>query len=303
MGEMKKLISALLSPLLLLVFSLPAFAMPPSVTDEAALLSSDEYSSLTEMLDEIRENYDMDVSVVTANELYSYSAEASADDIFDYNGYGCGEDDDGILFYICMGTREYHFSTHAYGMTVFNDSALIYLEDEVVSYLSSGDYYSAFVTYAEICEELLISAESGEYYGASTGGYYNSGEYYYGDDDYYYYDDYDYSYDYDYTPQKNYAAPFVIAIIASLVIAFVLTAVQLGKMETAVKQSSANQYMKPGSMNLTSSRDIYLYSHTKKTPRPKNNSSSGGARGGSSHGGGGHISSSGRTHGGRGGRF
>ena len=52
----------------------------------------------------------------------------------------------------------------------------------------------------------------------------------------------------------------------------------------------AANYVKPGSMNISVSRDLFLYSRITKTERPKESSGT-------------HTSSSGRTHGGRGGSF
>ena len=59
---------------------------------------------------------------------------------------------------------------------------------------------------------------------------------------------------------------------------------------------TAAAYVKRGSMNVTQARDLYLYSHVDRQVRQKESSSSGG---GSRT----HRSSSGRTHGGRGGKF
>lgn len=293
---MKKFVSALLTLFFLCAFSIAAFAMPPSVVDGAELLTEEEFIDLTKQLDAIREEYNMDVSVVTENEMSSYSAEASADDIYDYNGYGCGENDDGILLYICMDTRDYYFTAHAYGADVFNYYAQGLIEDEVVSYLSSGDYYAAFTAYADACRELLDMAADGSFVEAPDYGEDVYDGYY--DDEYGYYDYNDY-----YEPEATELSPVVIigfALAAALIIAFVLTAVQLGKMKTAVKPPNADTYIKQNGINLTTSKDIYLYSHVTKTARPKNNSSGGG---GGSVGGGGHVSSSGRSHVGRGGKF
>ncbi len=287
---MKKITSVLLALFLLSSFAFTALAMPPSVVDNAELLSEEEFNDLTEQLDKIREEYEMDVAVYTENEMSSYSAQASADDIYDYGGYGCGENDDGVLFYICMDTREYHFTTYSYGDEVFNYYALGEIEDTVIEYLSSGDYYTAFAAYADICRELLDSAAQGSY--VEEPDYIDDGYY---EEDYYY--DYDYDYD-EVDSELSPVAAISIAIVVSAIIALILTAVQMGKMKTAVKPPNAHNYIKSGGINLTSSRDIYLYSHVSKTAKPKNNSSSG-----SRTGGGGHVSSSGRSHGGRGGSF
>ena len=65
--------------------------------DEAGLLSEDEADSLLARLDEISERQSCDVIVVTVASLDGKTAESYADDYFDFNGYGLGQDGDGIL--------------------------------------------------------------------------------------------------------------------------------------------------------------------------------------------------------------
>jgi len=62
------------------------------------------------------------------------------------------------------------------------------------------------------------------------------------------------------------------------------------KMRTSFDTDYAANYIKPGSMRIDASRDLFLYSRVIKTERPKESSGT-------------HTSSSGRTHGGRGGSF
>ena len=62
-------------------------------------------------------------------------------------------------------------------------------------------------------------------------------------------------------------------------------------------QENAASYVREGSMNLTNSRELFLYRDVNRTERPKESSSS--DSGGSST----HTSSSGTTHGGGGGSF
>lgn len=65
-----------------------------------------------------------------------------------------------------------------------------------------------------------------------------------------------------------------------------------GQLKSVRPQASAQGYVRSGSLNLSQSRDLFLYRNVVATPKPKSNSSSGGS--------GTHTSSSGRTHGGRG---
>ena len=219
-----------------------------------------ELDELTKDLDAVREKYDFEVAIYTESTMTSATAEASADDIYDYNGYGAGENDDGIMLYICSDTREYHFTTHGKGLEYFNTNGLIYLESQVLPYLSEDDYYGAFNAYIETADELLEMAESGTPYN-----------------------------------EKQYSTKYLIGVIIVCLIAPLLIALwmmnrKLKKMKTAVENDYAANYMKPGSMNITVSRDLFLYSRITKTEKPKSNSGT-------------HTSSSGRTHGGRGGSF
>ena len=67
-----------------------------------------------------------------------------------------------------------------------------------------------------------------------------------------------------------------------------------GKLKTVRRQAEAAEYVKTGSMKVTQSRDLFLYKHIDRHAKPKE-STSGGSRT--------HTSSSGRTHGGGGGKF
>ena len=241
---------------------LPAYAAfdNPPIIDDAGYLMQSELDELSRELDKVREKYNFEVAIYTESDMTSDTAEASADDIYDYNGYGAGENVDGILLYICRDTREYHFTTHGKGLEYFNKNGLKYLESKVVPYLTENDYYEAFDAYIETSEELLSMAKSGKPY--------NEKQY----------------------STKYLTSVIVICLVAPLLIAFLMMRKKLKKMKTAVENDYAANYIKPGSMNLTMSRDLFLYSRITKTEKPKGSSGT-------------HTSSSGRTHGGRGGSF
>ena len=190
--------------------------------------------------------------------MSGYDAQSSADDIYDYNGYGAGANDDGILLYICSSTRDYHFTTHADGERVFNPNGIAYLMKKVQPKLASDDYYTAMKTYATLADELLAMAANGKPFN-----------------------------------KKQYDTSYLLmvlggAILIPLLIAFIMMSKKLAKMKTAVENDYAANYMKPGSKTLTVSRDLFLYSHITKTAKPKNNSSSSHtSSSGRSHGGGG----------------
>ena len=87
----------------------------------------------------------------------------------------------------------------------------------------------------------------------------------------------------------------VIALVAGLLIAAIYTASLKGQLKSVQAQRAAASYVKNGSLNVTNSRDFFLYRHVSRTEK----SSSSDSRSGS----GTHTSSSGATHGGGGGKF
>ena len=87
------------------------------------------------------------------------------------------------------------------------------------------------------------------------------------------------------------ALNFGISLLAGMAIAGIAILIMRSGMNTGKPQRSAGTYEDEGSYRLRTHQDLFLYSNVSKTPRPQNNGSST------------HGSSSGRSHGGRGGRF
>ena len=129
---MKKIV-ILITAVFCLLSALPVcaeFERPP-ITDLAGYLTEEQNEELTAQFNSIRKKYSFDVAFVSEKSLSAADAQASADDIYDYNGYGYGENYDGILFYIADSEREYHFSTCGSGETIFNKNGLAYLEKKL----------------------------------------------------------------------------------------------------------------------------------------------------------------------------
>lgn len=235
----------------------------PSVVDLADYLTDEEAAAVSEKLDALRDKYEFDVAVSIEKTLWSDTAQTSADDTFDYYFYGGGLSDDGILLYISEEPRNYHLSTHSYGMTVFNDDGIEYMQSLIVPYLQSDDYYEACMAYADGAAELLQMAADGNPYSAN---------------------------------KNNLGKAVGIGVIAALIVSFIAAKAsnkgKVNEMNTAREKVDAHSYMIPGSFNLTMAQDVFLYRRVDRQLIEKNDSS------GSSH-----VSSSGRSHGGGGGSY
>ena len=257
---MKRFVAIMIA-LLCFVSTITVYAdfINPTITDSVGYLTEEQNKELSARLDKIREQYSFDIAFVSEDRLSACDAQTSADDIYDYNGYGYGDNYDGILFYIADSEREYHFSVCGSGETIFNKNGLAYLEKKIVPYLKEDNYYAAVSAYADYTEELNMAAEGAPF------------------------------------NKRQHSTKYILCVIAGAVLlplflAYFMMHKKLALMKTAVKEDYAGNYMKPNSMNLDFSRDIFLYSTVAKTEKPKSDSDS-------------HTSSSGRSHGGRGGSF
>lgn len=241
------------------------------LVDDAQLLTDSEKQELETKLDDISERQECDVVVVTVNSLDGKSAQDYADDFFDYNGYGYGNDDSGVLFLIGMDDRKWAITTYGYGITAFTDYGLEYMEDEFLPYLKDGEYREAFAKYASLCDDLLTQARDGH------------------------------PYDVDSSDEKPgvFTAVFwgVIDLLIGFVVAFIIALVKKSKLKSVKSQVAANAYKKPGSMNITRNEDRYINSIV--THRVIHRDDDDNGTGGSTT----HVSSSGRSHGGSSGGF
>lgn len=241
---MKKIFSVItLIIIILSLLCIPVSAEPEGsqIYDGAGYLTESEFSEISAMLEKIKEKYNVDVVIYTeAEAIPADMVEERAISIFD-SGYGSGNSD-GILLYISKGSREYCLDNHARGMITENGE--IYLENKIVPFLKKDAYDDAFKAYAQYSEELLEFAANGEPF--------NEKQY----------------------SRSYYLTVIGLGILLPLLLAFIMMKIKLGKMNTAVAQNYASNYMKEGSFHLDVNHDIFLYSNIVKKEKPKDDSSS-----------------------------
>lgn len=144
---------------------------------------------------------------------------------------------DCIILYIADYDREYCLSAFGEnGKAAFSDSELSDLEDRILPHLENDNFRDAIYAFVDESESIL-DVHTNESSGLGIGA-------------------------------------IVGAAVISLIIALIAMLVQLSKMKTAVSQRYAANYIKPGSMNITRSSDLFLYCVITKKPRPKPSSSS-----------------------------
>ena len=242
--------------------------------DEAGLLSDSDAATLRRQLVELSNKHQADIVIVTVNSIGSAKPMEFADDFFDYNGYGRGPNNDGILLLISMQDRDWWISTTGSAIRTFSDAGIEFLGEQMINNgLSSGDYMKAFTTFANWCDKFFQKAAKG------------------------------YPFDVGRMPKDAgdlFAWSFV-GLILGFFIALVVTSSYKKQLVSIKKKTQASDYILPGSLLVSNAADVFLETKVIATPIPvsSSSSSSGGGGGGSST----HSSSSGSSHGGGGGKF
>ncbi len=267
----------ILTLVLFTVFALPVGASLPLVVDNANILTTEEERELETLLQEKSNLIDGDLVVLTVPSLEGATAQAYADDYFDYTGYGRGETWNGALFLVAMEERQWAISTCGTVFDAMTEYALDTLEDAVIPYLSAEEYATAFREYATITAGYVLDMAQYEQYDDYYNTHYNNTHY-------------------TNSVRNSFGSEW---IVISLVVGFLFALIPMGvlkkQLNTVAMQTGAADYQKNG-VHITDSRDLFLYRNLSKRAKPKDPPRTSG-------GGGGHISSSGRSHGGRSGGF
>ena len=242
--------------------------------DEADILTDSQEQILMQKLDEISERQQCDVAVVTVYSLMGKSAQDFADDFYDYNGYGMGTEDSGILLLISMEDRDWAISTYGFGIYAFTDVGIQFLTDAFLSELSDGDYMEAFTIYADKADDLLTRAANGN------------------------------PLDVDDIRQMQKQVwksrvPGMIGagVVLGILLAYIITRASMKKANGLIGGGAceAGMYMVPGSMKITRAGEFRIGTRVNRIYSPRQEKQSGGSST--------HVSSSGRSHGGASGKF
>lgn len=235
----RKLVSAILIFALIIGLALPVFAEEYLVFDEADLLSDSEEAALSQKLADISHTYNAQILVCTVASMNGGDIDAYLEFLYDEMEFGYGERHDGVLLLVCMDPREYRILSNGFAGVAIDTGDIGKMGDVFVSDLSNGNYAVAFNKFAEQCAYYLD--------GHINGFPFNFG--------------------------KNLLISLVIGIIAGFIVAFILK----GQLKSVRQQKKANVYIKADSMQITASRDLFLYREVSRTQKASSGSSSSGS--------------------------
>ncbi|MBP3926324.1 MAG: TPM domain-containing protein [Clostridium sp.] len=273
----KRLMTAGFALLLTILAAMPVSAKEgesrfPRLVDGADLLTEREEGELLAKLDEISERQQLDVVVVTTDSTEGQEPMAYADDFYDYSGYGFGENHDGVLLLVSMEEeeRDWWISTSGYGITAFTDAGISYLSKQFLSPLGDGKYEKAFTIYAELCDDFITQARAGKPYDTKN------------------------------LPRKKLSPLWLFACLGlGFVFAYTMAEQKKRSLTTVSLQSGALNYAAAGRLALCENADRFVDKNVTYRVLVRENKASEQRSGGNST----HTGSSGRSHGGGGGKF
>ena len=231
----RKLLTAFLAAVLCVSLSVSVYAASEAdIYDEADLLSSAEETQLAQKLADIAEQFDAQIVIMTVPTLDG-SIDTLVEDLYASMNMGYGENRDGVLLLVCMDSREYRILSNGFAGKAIGMDQIDAISKAIGSDMSDGDYANAFVAFADNCAYYLD-------------GYLNGFPFQVG---------------------KNLVIAFIVGIVAGVVVAIILK----NQLKSVRQQKQANVYIKSGSMQITVSRDLFLYRDVTRTQKQSANSS------------------------------
>ena len=293
----RKIFNILLVLLIVLAFASPVFGASlnnpglPRVVDYGEMFSDSEEKLLEEELHKLIDKYDQDFLIMTAKD-HSTAAndEEFIEAVWDYNGFGTGDDHSGWVIFVCMDCRSWMHDACGRAVDYLTYDTVNIIDDFMEGSMQSGDYYGAMM--AAISELDSLFSMGAEKYVEST-----------------------------YSPIVDPPGPTpsyeptvweklrnggISGVIAGVLAGIFSVSNAKKSMQTVSRASSAGGYVEPGSFRIHRSEDILLDVHTQRIRKEQAPPPSSG--GGSVHHSGGstyhapHVSSGGNTHASGGGR-
>lgn len=126
------------------------------VEDYADVLTDAEEADLISKLETLGNKYDVEVAAVTVDSYEGKDPQAFADDFYDYNGYGYGANDDGVMVVFNTGegdgNRNIAITTHGKGIELLTDIEIDRIIEMMINPIENGDFAGAFDNFVYECE-------------------------------------------------------------------------------------------------------------------------------------------------------
>lgn len=231
------------------------------VIDFAQILARGHIEKLTDRIEKLKERYQCDIVIVTTYSWNKKNLTSFADDYFDDNGYGIGDNYDGMLFLLdtYYSYYNYHISTSGKAIKAFTDWGIEYIGSQTFNLRYYRHHYQCLDMFLDYVDMFLSQYET------------------------------DRAYDSDYHPglkvdedeeKQNddevgvklgwpLSTRIFVAMFIGFIVGLIMAVAKLGKSKTVKKVTSAKQYVKEESLKITNSKDIFLYTTLTRSAKLK----------------------------------
>lgn len=136
----------------------------PLVVDNADVLTDAEEAALLTKLEALGEANDLEIGAITVDSYEGKEPQAFADDFYDYNGYGYGENDDGLIVVFNTGegdgNRNIAISTHGKAIDLVSDYNIDLIIEMMIPDIKNGNFAGAFDSFVAECENAVDTSAS-----------------------------------------------------------------------------------------------------------------------------------------------
>lgn len=131
--------------------------------DNANLFEEKEKDLIIRALDDVRNQSQFDVAILTTKSFNGKIVDDYAADYYNSKGYGYGDNKDGCLLVINMTDREWYLYTHGFGTDAINDDyGVNYISDQFLPDLKENKYTDAMLEFVEYVQKFVEQANYGE---------------------------------------------------------------------------------------------------------------------------------------------
>lgn len=224
------------------------------VTDDAGLLTPEQWEALNSKAKAISEQYNCGVYIVTVNDYQQFanSVEDCSRGIFNKYELGYGSTKDGVLLLLSMADRDYDLIAHGdFGNAAFTDYGKEQLDAYFLPSFAKDDWYSGFAGYLNGVDEFMAAADAGE----PVDTYADEGA----------------------SEGATKAAKTGVVLGVPTVVAGLVNRVQARKMKSVRRRTNASAYAAPTGLIIHDQQERYTHS-TESRHRVVSSSSGGGHR-------------------------
>lgn len=131
----------------------------PRVVDGADLFTDAEEQRMERRIAELRSELQRDIVLFTDESTHGLGRDVYAADFYDFNGYGCGDEREGVCLFICMEPGNRGFRTCCTGpdtRALYTEDVANALDDALYDCLSEGRYAEGAADWIENIRTLYV---------------------------------------------------------------------------------------------------------------------------------------------------